>query len=112
MLIIQDYTTDTDIEHFKTNTEGMFQDYYNTQTKGLENEERLICMEGSDIMKLSSRKLSLARTTSSSDLGRAYLVVEVVVVGRGQHVFKSEKMTSKKLFSLILKFLILETQCF
>ena len=37
VLIIQDYTTD--IEHFKTNTEGTFQDYYNTHTKGLENEE-------------------------------------------------------------------------
>ena len=26
VLIIQDYTTDSDIEHFKTNTEGTFQD--------------------------------------------------------------------------------------
>ena len=38
-LIIQYLTTDIDIEHFKTNTEGIFQDYYNTHTKGLENEE-------------------------------------------------------------------------
>ena len=51
-------------------------------------------------------ELSLSWTTSWSDFGRAYLVV--VVVGRGHHVSsKSEKISSEKWFSSLLKILIL-----